>query len=239
MPDLAYVAVNVLAFMDKNGQTYKMTRPAQSQRRRYSPEVRRSMILDQTADLIARDGVAAVTMEQVAQHCDISKSLIYNYFESLSELLKELLDRELKTLRVRQYEAAKKAETFEELVRGVTHEYLAYIDERGLIIERLQSEPSISDTDNPTQYGRAASVDYLAPLVAKNFDMPADLAEAVTDISYGLPAAAGQYLLSRKMTLQEVEDITVSMIIGSVVTAKNDYLIKRRSLSRERRQDAE
>lgn len=192
------------------------------------------MILDEVADLIEENGVSAITMDQVAQSCGVSKSLVYNYFDSLTDLLKELLERELKTLRERQYEAAKAAETFEDLVRSVTHEYLAYIDERGLIIERLQSEPSISDTDDPTQYGRSASVDYLAPVVANNFDLPMDLARAATDISYGLPAAAGQYLLTREMTLQEVEDIAVSMIIGSVVMVKNDYLIKRKKLRRKR-----
>ena len=36
------------------------------------------------------------------------------------------------------------AETFEALVRGVTHVYLCYIEDRGLLIERLQAEPSVS-----------------------------------------------------------------------------------------------
>lgn len=201
-------------------------------RRRYSPEVRRSMILDQTADIIAREGVAGLSMELIAQNAGVSKSLVYNYFDSLTDLLKELLERELRALRLLQFKAAEKATTFEELVRGVTHEYLDYIDRRGLIIERLQAEPSVSEAQDPTQYDRNSSVDYLAPIVSKQFDMPIELARAATDISFGLPASAGEYLLRTKMDLKELEDLTVSMIIGSIAMVRTDFLTRKQKLKR-------
>jgi AcrR family transcriptional regulator len=199
----------------------------QKVRRRYSPEVRRDMILDQTAEIIALDGISNLTMEKIAQNAGVSKALVYNYFDSQSELLKELLSRELKTLRMKQFAAAETANTFEELVRSVTHEYLSYIDKRGLIIEQLQSDPGISGGQDPTQFDRNRSVKYLAPLAAKQFGIPVDLAEAVVDISFGLPASAGAYLLKRERDLKTVEDITVSMILGTVLQVRNDYMTKR------------
>ena len=45
--------------------------------------------------------------------------------------LRELLHQELKHLRERQMEASEKAQTFEQLVRTVTHAYLEYIKEHG------------------------------------------------------------------------------------------------------------
>lgn len=188
------------------------------------------MILDQTADIIAREGVAGLSMELIAQNAGVSKSLVYNYFDSLTDLLKELLERELRALRLLQFKAAEKATTFEELVRGVTHEYLDYIDRRGLIIERLQAEPSVSEAQDPTQYDRNSSVDYLAPIVSKQFDMPIELARAATDISFGLPASAGEYLLRTKMDLKELEDLTVSMIIGSIAMVRTDFLTRKQKL---------
>ncbi len=190
------------------------------------------MILDHTAEIIARDGMAGLSMERISQHAGVSKSLVYNYFDSLSELLRELLERELSSLRLLQFEAAERATTFEELVRSVTHIYLRYIDERGLIIERLQAEPTLSDGHDPTDYGRDTSVQYLAPIVSKHFGMPIELARAATDISFGLPASAGEYLLRGEMNRDEIEDLTVSMIIGTFVTVRDDYLTRKQTLKR-------
>lgn len=207
-----------------------MTKSQRVLKRRYSPEVRRSMILDQTAEIIARDGVAGVTMEGICREADISKSLFYTYFDGLTELLKELLLRELKSLRRQQIAATKESSTFEELVRNITHVYLNYISERGLIIERLQADSNVTDLIDPTYYGRTAVIDNLTPMVAKLFGMPADIARATIDISFGLPAAAGEFLLRGEMDKQAVEDLTVSMIIGTFMRARDDYITKARKL---------
>lgn len=190
------------------------------------------MILDQAAEIIASEGISNISMERITRDAGVSKSLVYRYFDSLTELLSELLERELKALRQLQFEAAESATTFEDLVRSVTHEYLTYIDRRGLLIERLQSDPSISNYNDPTDYGRQVSVDYLAKIVCKHFDVPMDLARAATDISFGLPASAGEYLLKHEMSLQDVEDLTVSMIIGTFTSVRSDFLMRRRKLER-------
>ncbi|MEL6956927.1 MAG: helix-turn-helix domain-containing protein [Pseudomonadota bacterium] len=201
-------------------------------RRRYSPRVRRAMILDAAAEMVARNGVSSVSFEAVSQEAGISKSLVYNYFDGVPDLLKELLERELREQRRLQFEAAERATTFEELVRFITREYLSYIDRRGLIIERLQADPASSDKNMPAFYSKSPAVDYLAPLVAQHFDLPELEARAATEVSFGLPAAAGEYLLRREMDLQALEDLTVSMIIGAIVRARNDYLAQRRTLQR-------
>ncbi len=204
-----------------------MTDLAQKKRTRLSPELRRELILDHAADIVAREGVATLSMDRVGREAGISKSLVYNYFTNLQEMLSVLLERELRRLRRAQANALEQAETFEDLVRGVTHEYLRYIDERGLIIERLQSEPSLSEGHDPTDYGRDASVEYLAEIAARLFDLPYDIARAATDISFGLPAAAGAYVLTRRLPLEEIEDLTVTMIIGTFTAIKSDSMIRR------------
>ncbi len=183
--------------------------------------------MDSAAIIVARDGVAQVSMDAIGREAGVSKSLVYNYFENLTELLKELLERELKEQRFHQAKAAENAETFEELVRGVTHEYLSYIAKRGLLIERLQSEPSLSDISNPTDYSRETSVEYLTEIVVRNFGLDPDIARAATDISFGLPAAAGNYLLHSEMELKKIEDLTVTMILGSLSAVNNDNSIRK------------
>ncbi len=190
------------------------------------------MILDAAAELVEREGIWQLTMERIAKHAEISKSLIYKYFDSTHELLRELLERELSHLRRTQFAAAEEAETFEELVRGITKTYLGNIAKKGLLIERLQADPALSQTRDPTAFDRDVAVDYLAKIVNRNFDIPMDTARAVTDISFGVPSAAGAYLLRHKVDKAELEEITVSMIIGSINGIRDDYMIRKRKLKR-------
>jgi TetR/AcrR family transcriptional regulator, fatty acid biosynthesis regulator len=201
-------------------------------RRRLSPEMRRTLILDHTAEMVARDGVASLSIDSIGREAGVSKSLVYAYFPNLTELLRELYRREMRRLRRAQRDAAAAATTFEQLVRSVTHVYLRYIDERGLIIERLQAEPSVSEMHDPTDFGREAAVDYLTEIVMAHFDLPPDIARAATDISFGLPASAGSYLHRHKLDLVTLEDLTVSMIIGSIMQLKTEFVARRQPLNR-------
>lgn len=216
---------------------------ATNERKRLPPEERQSSILDFAAEIVSAEGVSAVSMERVAKAAGVSKSLVYVYFQSTTELLQKLLRRELKRLRIKQVEAADGARTFRELVRRVTHAYLSYIEERGLIIHRLQSEPSVAQgTDNPTDFKHSAAVIYIAEIISQNFDIPMELAIPASSISFGLPIAAGDYLDSKGPDFQTIEDLTVTMIIGCVEALQKSYTTTHKPLQhnpRARPQDAE
>ncbi len=209
-----------------------MVAKTEKARQRLSPEKRRSLILDHTAAMVARDGVASLSIEGIGKEAGISKSLVYAYFPNLTELLRALYQREMRRLRRLQAEAARSAETFEGLVRSVTHAYLSYINERGLIIERLQAEPSVSAMHDPTEFGREAAVEYLTEIVIAHFDLPRETARAATDISFGLPASAGSYLHRHNLNLATLEDLTVTMIIGTFTQLKSEYMARRQPLKR-------
>jgi TetR/AcrR family transcriptional regulator, fatty acid biosynthesis regulator len=204
----------------------------QVRRRRLDPATRRALILDHTAEIVAREGVAQLSVERIGKEAGISKSLVYAYFPNLTELLRELFQREMKQIRRAQAAAADSAVTFEDLVRSITHAYLTYMDQRGLLIERLQAEPSVSEAHDPTEYSRDRAVDYLAEIIVKHFDLPADVARAATDISFGLPASAGAYLQRREIDLATLEDITVAMILGSISNLKNEFMLRRKQIER-------
>lgn len=215
----------------------KNMKPQSRKRMRLAPVERQSLILDHTADIIAREGVSALSMDRIGREAGISKSLVYNYFPNMTDLLRQLLQREWRRLRRLQAEAADKAETFEGLVRAVTHVYLKYIDERGLLIERLQAEPAVSAIHDPTEFGRDSAVDYLAEIVTAHFGLPAEIAKAATDISFGLPAAAGAYLMHRQMSREALEALTVTMILGTFNELTRDYTTRRRSIRHNRVQN--
>ena len=209
---------------------------ATKQRKRLAPEERQSSILDHAANIVAAEGVSAVSMDRVAKAAGVSKSLVYVYFPGTTELLQDLLQRELKRLRREQAHAANHARTFREMVRGVTHAYLTYIKERGLIIHRLQNEPSVAQgTGNPTDFSRDDAVRYIAEIISDNFDIPMELAVPATAISFGLPIAAGDYLDSKDADFQTIEDLTVTMIIGSTEALRDNYMSMHKPLKRRRR----
>ncbi|QMW24219.1 TetR/AcrR family transcriptional regulator [Sandaracinobacteroides saxicola] len=199
---------------------------------RLHPQKRQSLILDCTAELIASEGIAKLSMDRIGREAGVSKSLVYAYFPSLTDLLRQLLQREMRRLRRLQAAAAEGAETFEGLVRAVTHEYLKYIEERGLIIERLQAEPSVSTLHDPTQFGREVAVDYLAEIVIDQFDLPREVAYAATEISFGLPSAAGAFLLHHNLSRAALETLTVSMILGTFYELKREHVARHQPLQR-------
>jgi hypothetical protein len=49
------------------------------------------------------------------------------------------------------------------------------------------------------------------------------VAYPAADISFGMPAAAGHYIIRHDVNRQTIEDITVAMIIGSIDGVKRNY----------------
>jgi AcrR family transcriptional regulator len=181
------------------------------------------MILDHAAEIVAKDGVSKVTMELLGRSLGVSKSLMYAYFPSVTELLTALLEREYRSLRRMQAREAERAETLEQLVRRVTSVYLSYIEERGLILERLAAEPSLAGQGGPTEYGRETAVANLATILANTLDMDESIAVPLVDISFGIPSTAGNYLIRHNVSRQTIEDITVAMILGSIESVQKRY----------------
>ena len=201
-------------------------------RTRLSPEKRKEMILDHAARFIAAEGVSALSMERLGKEAGISKSLVYAYYPSMTDLLQTLLQREYAILRQQQVVAANSADTFEQLVRRITRSYLGYIEERGLLLERLMAEPSVAALGDPTTYQRSAAVKHIAHIVADTFDLDLELAIPAVDISFGMPAAAGSYLIHNHADRQSIEDITVVMIVGSIEAITQNYDISHKPLIR-------
>lgn len=190
---------------------------------RLSPEERKIDILNHTARIVAESGVSSVTMESVSKEVGISKSLMYSYYPTTTELLRALYSREMRKLRKLQNQAALEASTLEQLVRKVTNVYLNYIEKNGLLINRLQSEPSVHELGGPSYFGKEEAAMFLAEIISKSFNIPMEITIPVVDISFGLPDAAGRYLEEKGADKQFIEDITVTMILGSISAIKDEF----------------
>lgn len=215
-------------------KVYQLAMATEKKKRtRLSPDVRKDLILDKVAELVASEGVSSLSMDRIGKEAGISKSLVYAYFPTLKEILQTLLKREFQRLRVLQDAAAQSAETFEQLVRRITTTYLTYMDDRGLILDRLMAEPSLSEYSDPTDFSRETAVKHLAKVVYDNFGIDMEIALPAVDISFGMPAAAGHYLIRNDVNRQTVEDITVAMIIGSIEALSKRYATSFRPLKKK------
>ncbi|WP_293325691.1 TetR/AcrR family transcriptional regulator [Parvibaculum sp.] len=65
-----------------------------TRRQRMNVEDRREQILDVTRDIVDAEGFYAVTLDRVAGECGITRTVIYQQFGNLSDLLLAMVDRE-------------------------------------------------------------------------------------------------------------------------------------------------
>ena len=91
---------------------------------------------------------------------------------------------------------------------------------------------------DPNKYGRDPAVNYLAEILCDNFNIDMEVARATVDISYGMPTAAGQYLIHNDINLQTIEDITVAMILGSYQAIQKRYETSLKTLLKRPRNKA-
>jgi AcrR family transcriptional regulator len=60
--------------------------------------LQRDTILNAAADIFSQSGYASATMQQIAERCGVSKSLLYHYYTSKDAILFDLLDHYTKRL---------------------------------------------------------------------------------------------------------------------------------------------
>ncbi len=193
-------------------------------RRRLPPEERRAAILDVAADIVAREGVSAASVDRLSAEVGVSKALIYSYFSNRNTLLGELL--------LREYPAFKETETlpvdaqssFEDVVRRTTHDYLDHVAEKGILLQRLLAEPGIVATiTTKHQMGREVTARYFAELMVAGHDLPIARATVVADILMGVTRAAGNLLFRSDIDRHQLAELVVRIILTAARSADSDY----------------
>ena len=98
-----------------------MTKTVKQATRRLDPIVRKNMILDKAADLVASEGISAITMDRVGREAGVSKPLVYAYFPNVTTLLQELLLRDQRRLWELQSIAVSQAKDFDNPDFSIRH----------------------------------------------------------------------------------------------------------------------
>lgn len=99
-------------------------------RKRLSRADRRRQLLDVAAELVAADGVAALTLDRLAAAAGVAAGLPYAYFPSVDALLIELFDKVVGAIDDEIDELVARRPPFAELVRESLRVWLAALRRR-------------------------------------------------------------------------------------------------------------
>ena len=192
--------------------------------RRLDPEVRKHMILDRTAVLVAAEGVASVTMDRVAREAGVSKPLVYAYFPNVTTLLQELLLRDQRRLWEQQTTAVSEAKDFDELIRLTTESYLKHVEKSGMHIQRLMGEPSVAAVfQQDERERRQRVVGFLAKEMARTLQIPREIANLVIDLSMGMTGTAGELVSRGQVSRKKIQEILICLYKGNSEALRDQF----------------
>ncbi len=201
-----------------------MTNPAKPRRTRLAPQERSQLILDVAAQIVIAEGVSGVNMDRIGRDAGISKALVYNYFPNRNDLLRVLLLREVRLYNDQQRAAAEATRDIDALIRVTTRTYLDHIADKGVLIERLMSEPTIAQgMGEMERAGRAQTVEYLAARLSEGQSMPKEIARMMIELGLGLTGAGGSYLDRTGCDIDLLEDMLVTMIKANLAAVERNY----------------
>ena len=91
---------------EKKEKEQKNTAEAEPSRRSRKKQNTHKAILHQAKVLFEKEGIGNVTIEQISESADVSRSTFFSHFASVDDLLKEISDEEINDV----FEAARKGE---------------------------------------------------------------------------------------------------------------------------------
>jgi TetR/AcrR family transcriptional regulator, fatty acid biosynthesis regulator len=185
-------------------------------RKRLSPEARQEHLLDCSAKIITMESVAYFTMEGLAKYAGVSAPLIYNYFPNRIVLLQTLLKREYGRFSDRTFEAAKEANTFEDIVRiSVKSNFEHYAP--GSVLPMLITQPEIASiiSDELARNARLSAA-YLINKMAEHYQLDEHRAGLIVQLSSGAAWSAAEWSSKGGLSREDSIEIAVAYVLAGI-----------------------
>jgi AcrR family transcriptional regulator len=188
------------------------TRP----RRRLSPEARRKQLLDVARDVIVADGLQAFTMEGLAKAAEVSSPLVYKYFGSRQDLLRELLTREYHRFVAEALTVGRRATSFEDIVRSSVASNFDH-HAPGSILPVLLSQPDIAAAiaSERKKHGRQ-NARFLVRAAADSYHFTKQQAQLAVSMSSGASIAAAELAATIGLDREETIELAVAYILAGI-----------------------
>ena len=182
-------------------------------RRRLSPEDRRNQLLDCAQHIIVNKGLSTFTMELLATEAAVSNPLIYKYFDSRLQVLKELLLREYSAFRKSITKRSEQPGTYRDAVRG-------YVDINfqqfagGDVLSVLLRQPDVRDAVKDQE--RARTAPFFIKEMAREYKISQKLAQKIVVLASGASIAAAEHFGRFGGDREQQIDQTVAFIFGGI-----------------------
>ena len=184
---------------------------------RLSKEGRREQLLDVAADMVVERGIAALTMEGLAERAGVSKALPYQHFDNAGAVLIALYGREIGLLGRRVYEAVDGVADPETRVRAAIHAYFDVVAERGRVLGAFTGSGSnvAAEADQGTRTG----VEFVTVLLVKPFGFSGRRARMLASMFLGTLAGATESWAHSDGRRERIELTVTAVITGGLRNA--------------------
>jgi AcrR family transcriptional regulator len=160
---------------------------------RLSPDDRREQLLDATKQYIVENGLNSLTMSSIATQANVSKPLLYKYFDTRLELLQTLLVREDQ----RRYKKIRRdlagAADYEQTVYAVVNHNF---DERskGDVFQGLADQPDIAVALQSVRKNRRGGIGhYLVQAMMEEYAISKSDAQKLTRMASAASISAAEH----------------------------------------------
>ena len=184
---------------------------------RLSKEGRREQLLDVAADMVVERGIAALTMEGLAERAGVSKALPYQHFDNAGAVLIALYGREIGLLGRRVYEAVDGVADPETRVRVAIHAYFDVVAERGRVLGAFTG--SGSNVAAEADQGARTGVEFVTVLLVKPFGFSGRRARMLASMFLGTLAGATESWAHSDGRRERIELTVTAVITGGLRNA--------------------
>lgn len=183
---------------------------------RLSKDGRRQQLLNVAVEIIVDRGIAALTMEGLAERSGVSKALPYQHFENAKAVLLALHDREIAMIGARVVDAVAGVDDPEDRVRRAVHAYLDVVVERGHVLGLFvgPGEGSLLVAERGGS-GRVG-VDFIAELLVKPFGFTGRQATMLSSMFLGALSGALESWVQGDGSRSAIERTYVAIVIAGL-----------------------
>ncbi|MBB5357472.1 AcrR family transcriptional regulator [Rhodanobacter sp. ANJX3] len=186
---------------------------------RLSAAERRSKFLEAAAAIVVEQGLPAVTMEEVAARTGVNKRLGYRYFTNREELLRALLNQEMREAGSRARAILPAKPDLRQLVSANIQVWLELARERGPLLSKMFSDDAVFP-DIAKEVHDLAVKDWAAVL-RNSHAIPKARADVVARMYLAALRGAVDALGLKVATLDEIVSIyTTVAVAGADAVAK-------------------
>ncbi|HTE40842.1 MAG TPA: TetR family transcriptional regulator [Steroidobacteraceae bacterium] len=183
-------------------------------RTRLSPQERREQLLLVAQNIIARQGLHAASMKQIASIAGISETQAYNYFGSREKLFAELARREFAHIRAARAVEEERNPDHYARITATTSAYLRLMSLRGGLLQTLLSSPEVRTLLRQEHHKRSSTeVHEHAQGLVDLYGIERAVALGCTVVLTTLCLRAGKLISDKRISLQSGERLCLSMVL--------------------------